>query len=207
MRNGKITVSGVIFYALSFFLLVSIPVTVILIQTQQTKVSKASSNINFPGPPSIRLTASTTTVKLTEPVSVSAEASNMNWYGVYFSQQDPASNPDTILNILQSKQLASSISVEEGASVSDFSFRPSGSGYIFAVAYQLQNYLGDFSSADVACMWDDVLYIYERDKGSLIDELFSNALLGASKGVKKKGEWRKFTTCENSGVIRITLSQ
>lgn len=206
-NSGEVGLSAIVFYSLSFLILLSIPITVVLIQNQQSRVIKATDNQDFAYPPSVHMSVNATNVKPLENIAISVSSDKSNWHTIYFSELNPGSNKEAVLQKLQSRESAKSDVLYEGSIGQSFAFQPSKSGYLYAISYQLEDYLGEFSTADVACLWDGVLYIFERDQTSLLTELFQNKYVNIGEQTKKKGEWKRFTTCENSGVIEITTSQ
>lgn len=202
-KKGGLTVSSIIFYSLCAIILVSIPITVNLINKQQNQTTKASNLVQFAGPPIIVLHADERSVRQGGLIKLSITGSRFNWYGIYFFESDPLTNKLTILDQINTKKSSSKLTISEGSVPQDISYQVPKSGYIIVVAYQLQNYLEDFNNADVACFPDGKLYIYEREQQSLIDELLNSSFIKILNTAKKRGTWKSLTSCDNSGVIPI----
>lgn len=197
-RTGFISLSSVLFYSMSFLILLAIPVTIILVRSEKQQVTQASRGFN--NPPQINVNISPTAITPGQKVKAQITLDFANWYNMYFvPAENDISNAQDLLNAIKSRYIGSERMslLHEGSSSEEFELSLLKSGYIVVVGFQLKNYVSDFKSADIACSWDNTLYMY-RERMDLFGELFG-------KGQNKDGEWSPLQKCTNSGPIKVDI--
>lgn len=200
LSRGEVGIGVLIFYVSSFFVLLSVPITVYLLRSTQEQLTGAAvSSPSFSKPPSIELFASPPLIRSGDSVTFSVSKQDSNWYVVYFSSEDPTN----LMKRLQAAFDKDSISrvgvlVYQGDEGKPLSYMTRVSGSLLPVSYQLQSYFGDFRSGDIMCGWDGQLYLFKRTQGSI----FLGILRGNSE---TPGFWQRLTTCSNSGPFKVEV--
>lgn len=202
LPGEKGSVTNYLFYGSTILILLSIPVTIILVRTENQQVTRAAQlNSNFSNPPSVDMSLTSHPIHKGESVTVHLNVPSTNWYTVYFSSTYPLIGVNTT-DLVNGKDdlMPSSIHVVyRGSTLKDFSYTPTESGYLLVVTYQLQGTFGDFSSGDIACMWDGNLYIYRK---TLVNPFLEFVSKNATNG-----RWEQLTTCQNSGAHKVEVTQ
>src|SRR5690606_19042335 len=89
-ERGQLGIGSLIFYASSILIVLSIPITVVLLKSNQEQITTASfSPVSFSSPPTISLELPITQVNRGETVQLRVVATNSNWTIIYFSPQYP----------------------------------------------------------------------------------------------------------------------
>lgn len=195
---GYSALSSIVFYSMTFLILLAIPVTVILVRSEREQVSRASKEFN--NPPIINLIVEPLLVSTGEKVKVNVDISNANWYAIYFiSGEKDYQLIKTHLQGIKSRFSSGEnlLLIHEGSKPEEFSFAPNKTGYIVGIAYQLSNYLANFQSSDVMCAWDGNVYTF-REKVNLVNEIFGNNT--------SEGDWEQLIRCINSGAVHVVIN-
>lgn len=189
--RGQISIGSWLFYATSGLIVLAIPVTVVLLRTNQEQITTASfSPISFSSPPTMSVDPGTMPVQKGQTISIKTVATNSNWNMLFFSPQYP-----TVMHPFQKHIMTI---VAQGASVPDSYFTAQESGYIMGVSFQLQGAYGEFRSGDLMCTWNGEMYLYKKKTVNPIVEF-------VDKNAKYEGEWDKLTTCQNNSLKRLDV--
>lgn len=190
-ENGQIGVGSVFFYASSLLIVLSIPVTVVLLRSNQEQITTASfSPVSFSNPPTMQLDLPEIPARKGEAITVKATITNANWSIIFFSPTYPtASHP------YEDHPMAIAA---QGPNISEAYHMVGEPGYFMAVAFQLQGAYGEFRSGDLMCTWDGQLYLYRKETVNPIVEFIDS-------DAKYRGEWDKITTCQNNSVKRLDV--
>ena len=192
--------SSILTGLMAAIVLLAIPLTVLMLNRQQGQATQASNIGSFSVPPVVSMTVSNDLLSPNNKI-ISVNSENSNWYTVYFAENIPSINVFNSKRALDDSVIGGQLlKIYEASENKEFSFIPPKNGKLFVMSYQLGNYSGNFQSGDVVCSWDGHLYIYERQRPNLIDEVLN-------KEQERPGVWQNFASCENSGVIDITLAQ
>ena len=191
-ERGEISVGSMFFYGTTLLILIAIPVTVLILGNQTDRVTRASTNqVQFSDPPSITMDFPQESFKSTERITANVTSTNSNWNIIFFSTTFPS--------VSAPSQYLKTTIVSQGPYIGQAYYSSSVSGYFMAVTYQLQGIYGEFKSGDVMCSWDGGLYIYkQKDVNPVIALIDKNA---------QEGEWQRITSCMNSGVKRMEVTQ
>lgn len=188
---GQIGVGSIFFYATSLLIVLSIPVTVVMLKSNQEQITTASlSPVSFSSPPTVQLDLPYGSAPKGSTVSLKTIVTNANWSIVYFSPTYPtASHPyeDHYMTI-----------VAQGSTIGEAYYTAHTPGYFMAVSFQLQGAYGEFRSGDLMCTWDGQLYLYRKETVNPITEFIDS-------DAKYRGEWDKITTCQNNSVKRLDV--
>ena len=188
---GQIGVGSLFFYATSLLIVISIPITVVMLKSNQEQITTASfSPISFASPPTINLDFPVDPVEKGKTVQLMTIATNINWSIVYFSPNYP-----TVAHPYEPHTMTV---VAQGSNIGNAYYTAYESGYFMAAIFQLQGAYGEFRSGDLMCTWDGQLYLYKKETvNPIIEMIDSNA--------KYRGAWDKVTTCQNDSLKRFEV--
>ncbi len=191
-QDGQMSLGSIIFYASSFLIVLAIPITVLLLKSNQEQITTASfSPISFSSPPTFSLEVEPAEVQRGQTVHIMTSATNTNWSMLFFSPQFPtAKHPFDGENRMTV--------IAQGANVSNAYYKAQESGYIVGVTFQLQGAYGEFKSGDILCNWDGELFLYRKETVNPLIEVID-------KNAKYRGMWDRLTTCQNSSVMRLEV--
>ncbi|HRN96608.1 MAG TPA: hypothetical protein PLD54_04130 [Candidatus Levybacteria bacterium] len=190
-ESGQMGIGSLIFYATSILIVLSIPITVVLLRTNQEQITTASfSPVSFSSPPTLTLELPISQVKRGDTVQVRTVATNTNWSIVYFSPQYPTIPHPYFKNTMTV--------VAQGANIGDSYFTAQEPGYFMAATFQLQGAYGEFKSGDLMCTWNGEVYLYRKETVNPIIEMIDS-------DAKYRGDWDKLTTCQNVSLKRIEV--
>jgi hypothetical protein len=190
-QSGQIGIGSLIFYVTSVLIVISIPVTVVLLRNNQEQITTASlSPVSFSSPPTLTLDLPIAQANRGDTVQVRTVATNTNWSIVYFSPQYPTISHPYMKNTMTV--------VAQGANIGDSYFTANESGYFLAVTFQLQGAYGEFRSGDLMCTWNGELYLYRKETVNPVIEMIDS-------DAKYRGTWDKLTTCQNVSIKRLDV--
>ncbi len=191
LQNGRVGIGSMLFYATSLLIVLSIPVTVVMLRANQEQITTASfSPVSFSSPPSVNLDLPSESVIRGETVHIKTVATNTNWNILYFSPQFP-----TVSHPYEKHTMTI---VAQGPSIPNAYYNAHESGYFMAAIFQLQGAYGEFRSGDLMCTWDGQLYLYKKETVNPIIEMIDSE-------AKYRGTWDKLTTCQNDSLKRIKV--
>lgn len=192
-NKGEMTIGSMLFYGMSFLILVSIPITIVLLKTEKDSITRASSSpVNFSSPPTTDVQIEPTDAKAGERITLQVISTNSNWTALYFSPSFPVRDTP-----VDDKNLTI---VAQGPQIDSANYSSNTSGYFMIVAFQLQGSYGEFKSGDVMCSWNGGLYIYKKKSSNPLNELINS-------NSRYEGSWERLTTCQNIGPKQLHVSQ
>jgi hypothetical protein len=191
-HRGEMGLSSLIFYVTSAVIVISIPVTVILLRTNQEQITSASfSPVSFSSPPTMNIDIPTDPVTKGSVVTIKTVTTNTNWSILYYSADYPAfRHPFEQKNYM--------VVVGQGSTIPESYWTAQQSGYLLGVTFQLQGTYGEFKSGDLMCTWDGQLYLYKK-KSVNVFENFIDA------NAKYEGTWDHLTTCQNTAMKHVIV--
>lgn len=188
---GQLGIGSLIFYASSILIVLSIPITVVLLKSNQEQITTASfSPVSFSSPPTISLELPMAQVNRGETVQLRVVATNSNWTIIYFSPQYPTIAHPYFKNGMTV--------VAQGATIGDTYYTAQEPGYFMAATFQLQGAYGEFKSGDLMCSWTGEVYLYRKETVNPIIEMIDSQ-------ARYRGTWDKLTTCQNVSLKRIEV--
>lgn len=188
---GYIGVGSILFYGTSFLIVISIPITIIMLRSNQEQITTASfSPVSFSSPPSVSLDIPNESAKKGETIQLRTVSTNTNWNILYFSPQFP-----TVAHPYEDHTMTV---VAQGPNIPNAYFTAYQSGYFLTAIFQLQGAYGEFRSGDLMCTWDGQLYLYKKETVNPIIEMIDSE-------AKYRGTWDKLTTCQNDSLKRIEV--
>lgn len=190
--RGEIGVGSMIFYLTSAVIVLSIPITVILLRTNQEQITSASfSPVSYSSPPTMSIEVPTDPVAKGSVVTVKTVTTNTNWSIVYFSADYP-----TFRHPFEEKNYMTVVG--QGSTIPESYWTAQQSGYLLGVTFQLQGTYGEFKSGDLMCTWDGQLYLYKKATVNVFENMID-------KNAKYKGTWDHLTSCQNSALKHVIV--